>query len=54
MRNSNWHTTTIKAEYAKFSTNVKGVFVASDCLREQSLVVWANAEGRQAIDIYQG
>ncbi|EFJ13371.1 hypothetical protein SELMODRAFT_424565 [Selaginella moellendorffii] len=42
----------ILAEYAKFAANVKGVFVASDCLRGQSLVVWAIAEGRQAIDIY--
>ncbi|XAR71640.1 Glutamate synthase (NADH) [Bertholletia excelsa] len=37
-----------KAEYGCFSTNVEGVFVAGDCRRGQSLVVWAIAEGRQA------
>ncbi len=36
----------IKAEYGKFSTNVKGVFAAGDCRRGQSLVVWAINEGR--------
>ncbi|KZV27579.1 glutamate synthase 1 [Dorcoceras hygrometricum] len=37
-----------KAEYGRFSTNVKGVFAAGDCRRGQSLVVWAISEGRQA------
>ncbi|KAI4307123.1 hypothetical protein L6164_030342 [Bauhinia variegata] len=38
----------LKAEYGRFSTNVKGVFAAGDCRRGQSLVVWAISEGRQA------
>lgn len=37
-----------KADYGRFSTNVKGVFAAGDCRRGQSLVVWAISEGRQA------
>jgi glutamate synthase (NADPH/NADH) small chain len=37
-----------KAEYDKFSTNVKGVFTAGDMRRGQSLVVWAINEGRAA------
>jgi glutamate synthase (NADPH/NADH) small chain len=37
-----------KAEYGKFATNVKGVFVAGDMRRGQSLVVWAINEGRGA------
>ena len=37
-----------KAEHSKFSTNVKGVFVAGDMRRGQSLVVWAINEGRGA------
>jgi NADPH-dependent glutamate synthase beta subunit-like oxidoreductase len=40
----------IKAEYGKFTTNVKGVFAAGDCRRGQSLVVWAINEGRGAAD----
>lgn len=38
----------VKAEYGKFSTNVKGVFAAGDMRRGQSLVVWAINEGRGA------
>jgi glutamate synthase (NADPH/NADH) small chain len=37
-----------KAEFGKFSTNVKGVFAAGDARRGQSLVVWAFNEGRAA------
>jgi glutamate synthase (NADPH) small chain len=35
-------------EYDKYSTNVQNVFVAGDCRRGQSLVVWAINEGRGA------
>jgi glutamate synthase (NADPH) small chain len=38
----------VKAEYGKFSTNLKGVFSAGDMRRGQSLVVWAINEGRGA------
>ena len=38
----------IKAEFEKYSTNIKGVFAAGDCRRGQSLVVWAFNEGRGA------
>ncbi len=44
-----------RAEYGQHATNVDGVFVAGDCRRGQSLVVWAIAEGRhaaRAIDVY--
>jgi glutamate synthase (NADPH/NADH) small chain len=37
-----------KAAYGKYATNIKGVFVAGDARRGQSLVVWAFAEGRGA------
>ena len=37
-----------KAEFEKYTTNVKGVFVCGDCRRGQSLVVWAFNEGRGA------
>jgi glutamate synthase (NADPH) small chain len=37
-----------KAEFGKYSTNLKGVFAAGDCRRGQSLVVWAFNEGRGA------
>jgi glutamate synthase (NADPH) small chain len=40
--------TNVKAEFEKYSTNVKGVFAAGDCRRGQSLVVWAFNEGRGA------
>lgn len=36
------------AEHEKYSTNVENVFVAGDCRRGQSLVVWAINEGRGA------
>jgi glutamate synthase (NADPH/NADH) small chain len=36
----------VKAEFEKYTTNVKGVFAAGDCRRGQSLVVWAFNEGR--------
>jgi len=35
-----------KAEFEKYTTNIKGVFAAGDCRRGQSLVVWAFNEGR--------
>ena len=37
-----------KADYGRFSTNIKGVFAAGDMRRGQSLVVWAINEGRGA------
>jgi len=40
--------TNVKAEFGKYSTNLKGVFAAGDCRRGQSLVVWAFNEGRGA------
>jgi glutamate synthase (NADPH/NADH) small chain len=38
----------VKAEFEKYSTNLKGVFACGDCRRGQSLVVWAFNEGRGA------
>ena len=38
----------VKAEFERYSTNIKGVFAAGDCRRGQSLVVWAFNEGRGA------
>ena len=38
----------MKAEFEKYTTNLKGVFAAGDCRRGQSLVVWAFNEGRGA------
>jgi len=38
--------TNAKADFEKYSTNIKGVFAAGDCRRGQSLVVWAFNEGR--------
>ncbi len=35
-----------KADYGRFSTNIKNVFAAGDARRGQSLVVWAFNEGR--------
>ena len=38
-----------------YATNIDGVFVAGDCGRGQSLIVWAIAEGRSAasaVDTY--
>ena len=49
----NWQT--FIGEHGEFTTNVEGVFVAGDCRRGQSLVVWAINEGRgaaRAIDQY--
>jgi glutamate synthase (NADPH/NADH) small chain len=40
--------TNAKAEFEKYSTNLKGVFAAGDCRRGQSLIVWAFNEGRGA------
>jgi glutamate synthase (NADPH/NADH) small chain len=37
-----------KAEFEKYTTNLKGVFACGDCRRGQSLVVWAFNEGRGA------
>ena len=37
-----------KADFEKYSTNIKGVFASGDCRRGQSLVVWAFNEGRSA------
>ncbi len=39
---------TFAAEHGEFATNVERVFVAGDCRRGQSLVVWAINEGRGA------
>ena len=49
----NWQT--FIGEHGEFTTNVEGVFVAGDCRRGQSLVVWAINEGRgaaRAVDQY--
>ena len=49
----NWKT--FAAEHGQFTTNIEGVFVAGDCRRGQSLVVWAINEGRgaaRAVDQY--
>ena len=49
----NWQT--FIGEHGEFTTNLEGVFVAGDCRRGQSLVVWAINEGRgaaHAIDRY--
>jgi len=40
--------TNIKADFNKYSTNLKNVFACGDCRRGQSLVVWAFNEGRGA------
>ncbi len=40
--------TNVKADFEKYSTNIKGVFASGDCRRGQSLVVWAFNEGRGA------
>ncbi len=37
-----------RADFEKYTTNVKGVFACGDCRRGQSLVVWAFNEGRGA------
>lgn len=42
------YTGSVKAEYGKFATNAKKVFVAGDMRRGASLIVWAIAEGRGA------
>ena len=42
----NWQTFT--GNHGEFTTNIEGVFVAGDCRRGQSLVVWAINEGRGA------
>ena len=39
--------TNVKADFEKYTTNIKGVFAAGDCRRGQSLVVWAFNEGRE-------
>ncbi|GAB4826249.1 glutamate synthase [NADH] [Ancistrocladus abbreviatus] len=36
-----------KADYGRFSTNIKGVFAVGDCRCGQSLVVWAISESQQ-------
>ncbi len=44
-----------QAYYGDYRTNQEGIFVAGDCRRGQSLVVWAINEGRsvaEKIDIY--
>jgi glutamate synthase (NADPH/NADH) small chain len=40
--------TNAKADFEKYTTNIKGVFASGDCRRGQSLVVWAFNEGRGA------
>jgi len=37
-----------KADFERYTTNLKGVFACGDCRRGQSLVVWAFNEGRGA------
>ena len=36
-----------KADYGKYTTNIRGVFASGDCRRGQSLIVWAINEGRE-------
>ena len=38
----------MQADTRSFSTSEPGVFAAGDCRRGQSLVVWAQWEGREA------
>ena len=48
-RESRWQPrSNAKADFEKYTTNIKGVFAAGDCRRGQSLVVWAFNEGRGA------
>jgi glutamate synthase (NADPH/NADH) small chain len=45
----------VKADVKRFGTSEPGVFAAGDCRRGQSLVVWAQWEGREAarcVDTY--
>ena len=45
----------VLADTRSFATTEPGVFAAGDCRRGQSLVVWAQWEGREAaraVDIY--
>ena len=45
----------VKADTRRFATSEPGVFTAGDCRRGQSLVVWAQWEGREAarcVDVY--
>ena len=39
-----------KADYGRYQSSAESVFVAGDCRRGQSLVVWAIHEGRGAAD----
>jgi glutamate synthase (NADPH/NADH) small chain len=45
----------VRADTRGFATSEPGVFAAGDCRRGQSLVVWAQWEGREAaraVDVY--
>jgi glutamate synthase (NADPH/NADH) small chain len=45
----------VKADLKRFVTSEPGIFAAGDCRRGQSLVVWAQWEGREAarcVDTY--
>jgi glutamate synthase (NADPH/NADH) small chain len=45
----------VRADTRSFATSEPGVFAAGDCRRGQSLVVWAQWEGREAaraVDVY--
>jgi glutamate synthase (NADPH/NADH) small chain len=45
----------VQADTQRFATSEPGVFAAGDCRRGQSLVVWAQWEGREAarcVDVY--
>ncbi len=45
----------VRADLRSFATSEPGVFAAGDCRRGQSLVVWAQWEGREAaraVDLY--
>ncbi len=46
VRNGHGGMTWFKAEHEKYTTNIDNVFVAGDCRRGQSLIVWAINEGR--------
>jgi glutamate synthase (NADPH/NADH) small chain len=45
----------VKADYGQYATSLRGVFVAGDMRRGQSLIVWAINEGRgcaRSVDEY--
>ena len=48
MQNPRGNWKTFIGNHGEFTTNIEKVFVAGDCRRGQSLVVWAINEGRGA------